>query len=211
MPPARGRAMMMPSTVLTRMRRHAVSLLLLSPALACGGVTVTAPSETTDSSPTATTPPSDDASPPRASSADASTSPSASACALANTAPPANARLLGEDAPALVGGTLVDGLYGLTDSTTYLGHGGLSAPIGPLQETLRVSDSGSSFAFVSTNTYPTGATSRGTWVTKGKALTTTTECGPGLSVNEFTATPTSIILADTSRREVTLSTYTRMP
>ena len=106
---------------------------------------------------------------------------------------------------------MVDGLYGLTDSTTNLGHGGLSAPIGPLQETLRVSDSGSSFAFVSTNTYPTGATARGTWVTKGEVLTTTTECGPGLSVNEFTATPTTIILADTSRREVTLSTYTRMP
>ncbi len=183
-------ATMMQFMMLPRTRRRAVPALFLASTFACGCVAATAPApaDTTDASPL----------------------PSAPACALANTAAPAEARLLGEDAPARIGGSLVDGLYGLTDATTYTGQGGLSAPIGTLQETLRVSDGGSSFAIVSTNTYPENVIVIGTWVTKGEALTTTTVCGPGLTVNELTATPTTIILADTSRPQPMLSTYTRI-
>jgi hypothetical protein len=135
--------------------------------------------------------------------------PGPGTCTLANTARPGKVRSVSLDAPKQVGGMIVDGLYGLTEQITFAGQGGFVGELGAIQETLRVSDNGTSFAIVSTNTFPANAATMGTWQASANRLTSKLVCGAGGPDGAYTATPNAIVLEDRQHRSPVVSTYTR--
>lgn len=132
-------------------------------------------------------------------------------CSLANTAPEIQGHHVAVAPPAMTGGTITDGLYALTDYTSYATSGGTNFPLGAVKETLRIRDQGKTFAVASTLNYPANSTVAGTLVATGNKLSVTYSCGGGHPWETFTATATSVKLAATSNGVTVIGTYERIP
>jgi hypothetical protein len=93
--------------------------------------------------------------------------------------------------PTLLGGTVVDGTYFLTDYSIFTGPQGATGPMGTVQTTLQIT--GSTLQVVNSDSPPTRTV---TLMTSGTGFTAKTSCPSGLGdiLGTYTATATSFVV-----------------